>query len=297
MVIGTRRDLDLAALARRIRRHIVRMVFEASSGHIGGSLSSVEVMTALYCRVMDHDPDRPDWPGRDRFIMSKGHATPVQYALLAELGYFPVEELATFRRLGSRLQGHSVRGRPPGVDNSAGSLGMGLSFGLGMRLAARLGDSETPADTPVWVLMGDGEQEEGQVWEAAMAAAHHSVDRLIALVDRNGIQNDDFTRSTMSAEPLDQKYEAFGWAVTSGVDGHDLDAVEAALRWARDVRRRPACVIFDTVKGNGVSFMADNPDFHGAPPSPEQFELAMAELADPPAAAADQTGDADGGAS
>ena len=282
MVIGTQRDLDLAALARRIRRHIVRMVFEAGSGHIGGSLSSVEIMATLYTRIMRHDPERPDWPGRDRFIMSKGHATPVQYALLAELGYFPVEELATFRRLGSRLQGHSTRGRPPGVDNSAGSLGMGLSFGLGMRLAARLGDSETPAETPVWVLMGDGEQEEGQVWEAAMAASHHGVDRLIALVDRNGIQNDDFTRFTLSAEPLDEKYAAFGWEVQSGVAGHDLDAVDEALRWARDVRGRPACVIFDTVKGHGVSFMAHNPDFHGAPPSPEQFELAMAELADPP---------------
>ncbi len=283
MVIDTRRDLDLAALARRMRRHIVRMVFEASSGHIGGSLSSVEIMATLYGRLMAHDPERPEWPGRDRFIMSKGHATPVQYALLAELGYFPVEELKTFRQLGSRLQGHSVRGRPPGVDNSAGALGMGLSFGLGMRLAARLGDSETPADTPVWVLMGDGEQQEGQVWEAAMAASHHGVDHLIALIDRNGIQNDDFTRATMSPEPLDQKYAAFGWEVTSGVDGHDLDAVEEALHWARDVRGRPACVIFDTVKGHGVSFMAHNPAFHGAPPSPEQFELAMSELADPPA--------------
>ena len=284
MVIGTQRDVDLAALALRMRRHIVRMVFEASSGHIGGSLSSVEIMATLYGRIMSHDPERPDWPGRDRFIMSKGHASPVQYALLAEFGYIPVEELATFRRLGSRLQGHSVRGRPPGVDNTAGSLGMGLSFGLGMRLAARLGDSETPADTPVWVLMGDGEQEEGQVWEAAMAAAHHGVDRLIALIDRNGIQNDDFTSATMNAEPLDRKYEAFGWAVTNGVDGHDLDAVEAALRWAADVRGQPACVIFNTVKGRGVSFMEHNPEFHGAPPSPEQFALAMAELADPPPA-------------
>jgi transketolase len=283
MVIGAERDLDLSALARRIRRHVVQMVFDAKSGHIGGSLSAVEIMSALYCRVMTHDPARPDLPERDRFVMSKGHATPVQYALLAELGYFPTEELDTFRRLGTRLQGHSVRGKPPGVDNSAGSLGMGLSFGLGMRLAARLGDGEMPAETPVWVLMGDGEQEEGQVWEAAMAASHHGVDRLIALVDRNGIQNDDFTRSTMSPEPLDQKYAAFGWAVTTGVDGHDLDAVEWALRWARDVRGRPACVIFDTVKGRGVSFMEHNPAFHGAPPSDAQFEQAMQELADPPA--------------
>ena len=284
MVIDTQRDLDLAALARRIRRHIVQMVFDARSGHIGGSLSAVEILTVLYTRVMQHEPEHPDWPERDRFVMSKGHATPVQYALLAELGYFPVEELETFRALGTRLQGHSVLGKPGGVENSAGSLGMGLSFGLGMRLAARLGDSETPADVPVWVLMGDGEQEEGQVWEAAMAASYHSVDRLIALIDRNGIQNDDFTRLTMVSEPLDRKYEAFGWAVQSGIDGHDPAAVEEALQWSREVRGLPACVIFDTVKGRGVSFMEHNPAFHGAAPSPEEFERAMDELAEPEAA-------------
>ena len=281
MVIGAARDTDLTALGRRIRRHVVRMVYDAKSGHIGGSLSAVEIMSVLYCRIMQHDPDRPDWPGRDRFIMSKGHCTPVQYALLAELGYFPVDELSTFRQFGSRLQGHSVRNRPLGVENTAGSLGMGLSFGLGMRLAARLGEGDVRADTRVWVLMGDGEQNEGQVWEAAMAAAHHDVDGLVALIDRNGIQNDDFTRSTMVTEPLDEKYAAFGWDVTSGVDGHDIDAVEAALLRARDVQGRPACVIFDTVKGQGVSFMEHNPGFHGAPPSPDQFEEAMRELADP----------------
>ncbi|MCY3655988.1 MAG: transketolase [Chloroflexi bacterium] len=281
MVIGAARDTDLTALGRRIRRHVVRMVYDAKSGHIGGSLSAVEIMSVLYCRVMQHDPERPDWPARDRFIMSKGHCTPVQYALLAELGYFPVEELSTFRQLGSRLQGHSVRNRPLGVENSAGSLGMGLSFGLGMRLAARLGEGDVPADTRAWVLMGDGEQNEGQVWEAAMAAAHHDAEGLIALIDRNGIQNDDFTRTTMVTEPLDEKYVAFGWDVISGVDGHDIDAVEEALLRARDVRGKPACVIFDTVKGHGVSFMEHNPGFHGAPPSPDQFDEAMRELADP----------------
>ena len=281
MAIGSARDTDLAALGRRVRRHVVRMVYDAKSGHIGGSLSAVEIMSVLYCRVLRHDPERPDWPGRDRFIMSKGHCTPVQYALLAELGYFPVEELSTFRQLGSRLQGHSVRNRPPGIENSAGSLGMGLSFGLGMRLAARLGEGDVPADARAWVLMGDGEQNEGQVWEAAMAAAHHDAEGLIALIDRNGIQNDDFTASTMVTDPLDEKYASFGWEVIAGVDGHDAGAVEEALRRAADVRGRPACVIFDTVKGSGVSFMEHNPGFHGAPPSPEQFEEAMRELADP----------------
>jgi transketolase len=252
------------------------MVYEAKSGHPGGSLSATDILTVLYSKVLRHDPQRPDWPERDRFVMSKGHCTPVQYALLAELGYIPIEELDSFRRAGTRLQGHSVLGKPPGIENSAGSLGMGLSFGLGIVLAARLRD----LDSDVYVLMGDGEQNEGQVWEAAMAAAHHKADRLVALIDRNGIQNDDFTKNVMVSEPLDEKYRAFGWEVRSDVDGHDLAAVEQALLWGRDVRGAPACIIFDTVKGKGVSFMENNPAFHGAPPSDEQFEQAMAELAD-----------------
>ena len=272
MVIETQHDL--ATLTARVRSHVIRMVFEAQSGHIGGSLSATEIMAVLYTRVLRHDPARPDWPERDRFIMSKGHCTPVQYALLAELGYFPTDELSTFRRLGSRLQGHSIIGKPQGVENTAGSLGMGLSFGLGIRLASRL----TELDPQVWVLMGDGEQDEGQVWEAAMAASHHKVDRLVALIDRNGIQNDDFTAKTMSTEPLADKYRAFGWEVRDGIDGHDIVAVEEALVWARDVVGKPACVIFDTVKGKGVTFMEGNPAFHGAPPTPEEYESAMHEL-------------------
>lgn len=274
MVIET--ATDLKALTRRVRRHIVRMVYGAKSGHIGGSMSSTEIMAVLYGRIMRHDPRRPDWPERDRFIMSKGHCTPVQYAILAEFGYIPVEELDSFRRKGSRLQGHSVLGKPAGVENSAGSLGMGLSFGLGICLGMRLRD----IDGHVYVLMGDGEQNEGQVWEAAMAASHHAAEGLVAIIDRNGIQNDDFTAVQMRSEPLDEKYRAFGWQVRSGVDGHDLAAVEEALTWARDVRGGPACVIFDTVKGKGVSFMENNPGFHGAPPTDEQFAQAMEELAD-----------------
>ena len=269
-------ETDLLALTRRMRRHIVTMVYEAKSGHIGGSMSSTDILAVLYGRILKHDPERPDWPERDRFIMSKGHCTPGQYAILAEQGYLPVEELSTFRRAGSRLQGHSVLGTPPGVENSAGSLGMGLSFGLGVRLAMRLQN----LDNRVYVLMGDGEQNEGQVWEGAMAAAHHDIDGLIAVIDRNGIQNDDFTNKTMVSEPLDEKYEAFGWAVRRGLDGHDLEEVEEALTWARDIEGQPACVIFDTVKGRGVSFMENNPAFHGAPPSDEQYEQAMQELAD-----------------
>lgn len=266
--------VDLEALTQRVRRHIVRMVYTAKSGHIGGSMSSTEILAVLYGRIMKHDPSEPAWAERDRFVMSKGHCTPVQYATLAEFGYFPVEELDTFRQKGTRLQGHSVVGKPPGVENSAGSLGMGLSFGLGIRLGLRL----RGIDSHVYVLMGDGEQQEGQVWEAAMAAPHHQVDRLVGIIDRNRIQNDDFTDATMVSAPLDEKYRAFGWEVRSGIDGHDLAAVEEALAWARDVRGKPALVIFETTKGKGVSFMENNPGFHGAPPSDEQYAQAMREL-------------------
>ncbi len=266
--------VDLVALSARVRRHIVRMVYIAKSGHIGGSMSSTDILAVLYGRILKHDPTNPAWEGRDRFIMSKGHATPVQYATLAEFGYLPVEELDTFRQKGTRLQGHSVLGKPAGVENSAGSLGMGLSFGLGIRLGLRL----QGLDNRVYVLMGDGEQQEGQVWEAAMAAAHHEVEGLIAIIDRNGIQNDDFVDSSMRPHPIEEKYRAFGWEVRSGLDGHDLKQVEEGLAWARDVRGKPACVIFETVKGKGVSFMENNPAFHGAPPTDEQYALAMQEL-------------------
>jgi transketolase len=266
---------DLSVLASRIRRDVVRMVYGAQSGHIGGSLSATDIMAVLYTQIMRHDPQRPDWPDRDRFVMSKGHCTPVQYALLAELGYLPVEELDTFRKRGTRLQGHSVLGKPAGVENSAGALGMGLSFGLGIALGARLREQH---EVSVYVLMGDGEQNEGQVWEAAMAAAYHGADNLVAIIDRNRIQNDDFTINQMGTEPLAEKYRAFGWEVREGLDGHDFAQIEDGLRWARDHRGQPACVIFDTVKGKGVSFMENNPGFHGAAPNAEQYDAAMREL-------------------
>ena len=277
MTLATQTPADIAELTRRVRRHVVQMVYGAKSGHIGGSLSATDLMSVLYGKFLKHDPENPLWHERDRFIMSKGHCTPVQYALLAELGYFPTDELSTFRKKGTRLQGHSTVGKPPGVDNTAGSLGMGLSFGLGLRMAQRLQGLE---DSRVWVLMGDGEQDEGQVWEAAMAASHHKASGLFAVIDRNGIQNDDFTKTTMSSEPLDEKYRSFGWHVLSDLDGHDLPTIEQAYNWALDQRDGPVCLIFDTVKGKGVSFMEHNPSFHGAPPSDEEFKIAMAELAD-----------------
>lgn len=270
----THTQLDPLTMSKRVRQHIVRMVYEAQSGHIGGSLSATDIMSVLYTRIMRIDPARPDWSERDRFILSKGHCTPVQYATLAEMGYVPVEELSTFRRKGTRLQGHSVLGKPPGVENSAGALGMGLSFGLGIALGRNLRGQ----DFHVYVLMGDGEQNEGQVWEAAMAVSNYQLDRFVAIIDRNHIQNDDFTANQMHIDPLGAKYRAFGWEVLEDVDGHDHKAVEDALTWARDVRGKPACVIFETVKGKGVKLFENNPGFHGAAPNAEQYATAMREL-------------------
>jgi len=264
---------ELEAKARRIRRHIVAMVTEAQSGHPGGSLSAVEILCALYFRVLRHDPKRPDWPDRDRFILSKGHCTPVFYATLAEAGYFPVEELRTFRKLDSRLQGHSKVGTAPGIEMSAGSLGQGLSYSIGQLLAARLDGK----DYRVYCLLGDGECQEGQVWEALMCAAYYKLDRLVAIIDRNGVQNDWFVAETMELEPLDEKLRAFGWHVIA-VDGHDLQQLLDAFDEAKRVTGRPTAIIARTVKGKGVSFMENNPDYHGMAPTNELAEQAYAEI-------------------
>ena len=264
---------DIEAATRRIRRHIITMLAAAGGGHPGGSLSAVEILCALYFRILRHNPQDPAWPDRDRFILSKGHGVPVLYAVLAECGYLPVEELTTLRKVDSRLQGHPQAGSPPGVEMSAGSLGQGLSYSVGQCLAARLDGR----DYRVYCLLGDGELDEGQVWEAAMAAAHYSLDNLTAIVDRNRIQNDDFCENVMRTDPLPDKWQAFGWHVQE-VDGHDLSQVIEALEKARDVRGRPSVVIAHTVKGKGVSFMENNPEWHGKAPTPEQAERALAEL-------------------
>ena len=263
---------DLQRIARNVRRDIVSMTAEAGSGHPGGSLSAVELLVALYFRVMRHRPDAPDWPDRDRFIESKGHACPVLYSVLARSGYFPVEELATFRKINSRLQGHAKIGTP-GVEMSSGSLGQGLSFGIGAALGARLDGR----DSRVYVLLGDGELNEGQVWEAAMAAPFYKLDNLTAIVDRNGIQNDRSTAEVMGLEPLADRWRAFGWHVRE-TDGHDAAQVLDALDEARQVQGRPTVIIARTVKGKGVSFMENNPAFHGKAPNKEQLELALQEL-------------------
>lgn len=265
---------QMTDMAKRLRRHIIRMTAKAGSGHPGGSLSSVEIVTALYFNHLRYDPSNPRWPDRDRFVLSKGHAAPLLYAALAEAGYFPTEELLTLRSLNSRLHGHTNMCVTPGVEMSSGSLGQGLSFAVGIALAARL----DRRDYRVYVVLGDGECEEGQVWEAAMAAAHFKVDNLVAIVDRNGQQIDGWTHEIMSTEPLAEKWSSFGWHVLE-VDGHDLKQVLAALEEARTVKTKPTAIVARTVKGKGVSFMENNLDFHGKAPTAEEAERALKELA------------------
>jgi len=256
--------------AKKLRRHIIAMTARAGSGHPGGSLSSADIITALYFNFLRHDPRDPRWPDRDRFVLSKGHAAPLLYAALAETGYFPVEELLTLRKLDSRMQGHTDMTTTPGVEMSAGSLGQGLSFSIGIALAARL----DRRDYRVYVLLGDGECDEGQVWEAAMAAAHYKVDNLVAIVDRNQQQIDGWTYDVMDTEPLAEKWRSFGWH-TIEVDGHDLAQILAALDEAKQVKGRPTAIIAHTTKGKGVSFMENNPEFHGKAPTPAEAERAL----------------------
>ncbi|MDD5590655.1 MAG: transketolase [Dehalococcoidales bacterium] len=263
----------MKAIAKRLRRHIISMIGEAGSGHPGGSLSAVEIVTDLYFRVLRHKPLDPCWPERDRFILSKGHAAPLLYAALAECGYFPVEELLTLRKLESRLQGHTDCRLIPGVEMTAGALGQGLSFAVGVALAGRL-DS---MDYRVYVLLGDGECDEGQVWEAAMAAAHFKVDNLVAIVDNNGLQLDGWNRDIMNLAPFAEKWRAFGWHTVS-VDGHDLARLDAAFEQVRSVKGQPSVIIARTVKGKGVSFMENQVDFHGKAPNAAEVAMALKEL-------------------
>ncbi len=267
---------DIAMLeerARRCRVEIVRMVHRAQAGHPGGSLSEIDLLVALYGTVLNVRPNEPSWSDRDRFVLSKGHASPGMYALLADLGFISHEDLTTYRVKGGVCQGHVDMKWCPGVDFSAGSLGMGLSFGLGCALAARLDGSQRKA----WVMMGDGEVQEGSVWEAAMAAHHHSVGNLKAIVDVNGIQNDDFCEVQMQLNDLAATWASFGWSVTT-VDGHNMADIVEALAKVDAVDDRPAVLLASTVKGKGVSYMENNPAFHGAAPNIEQFETAMVEL-------------------
>jgi transketolase len=264
----------LESVAREMRYRIVDMVHDAESGHCGGSLSSADIVAALYFDIMKVDPARPRWKDRDRFVLSKGHACPVWYTALALRGYFPVEELRTLRRNDSRLQGHPVATYLPGIDATAGSLGVGFGQAIGMALEGKL----LGADYKVWSVLGDGEINEGIVWEAASSAAKYRLDNLVAIIDRNNLQNDGTGDQIMPMEPIDGKFRAFNWEVLT-MDAHDMADVLLTLRKAASLRGgKPVCIIAKSVKGKGVSFMENKREWHGKPPSDDQYRQACDEI-------------------
>lgn len=266
-------NLELQKIANEVRKYIVRSVHSAKAGHPGGSLSSADLFTYLYFEEMKVDPQNPDDENRDRFVLSKGHCAPGLYAALALKGFFPTEDLLTLRKLGSFLQGHPDMKKVPGVDMSTGSLGQGISVAVGMALAGKLDDK----DYRVYSVLGDGELEEGQVWEASMAAAHYKLDNLTAFVDYNGLQIDGNVTDVMNPEPIADKFAAFGWNVLV-VNGHDLEELAQAIETAKTVKGKPTMVVCKTVKGKGVSFMENQAGWHGSAPNSEQREQAIAEL-------------------
>ena len=263
----------LAVNAAKARLLAVQMVHDAASGHPGGSLSCLDVLTTLYFKVMNVNPADPKNPDRDRFVMSKGHCSPALYPVLALKGFFPVEELKMFRRIEGHMSGHVEMHYVKGVDMSTGSLGQGISTAVGMALAGKVANK----DYRVYSILGDGEIAEGQVWEAFMSAAKYNLDNLCACIDVNGLQIDGRTCDVMPSEPLDKKMEAFGWHVIK-VDGHDFAAIEAAYAEAAATKGKPTMILAKTIKGKGVSYMEDNAGWHGKAPSDEQWEVAKAEL-------------------
>ena len=264
---------QLAINACKIRMGIVESTHAAKCGHPGGSLSAADLFTYLYCKELNVDPSNPNWEDRDRFVLSKGHTAPGLYAALALRGFFPTEDLITLRKAGSYLQGHPNMNSVPGVDMSTGSLGQGISTACGMALAAKVKDK----DYRVYTLLGDGEIQEGQVWEACMFASHYNLDNLCVIIDNNGLQIDGDVAKVMSPYPIVDKLEAFGF-YTQAIDGHDLEAIEIALNNAKAVQGKPSAIVMKTVKGKGVSFMENNAGWHGVAPNDAQYEQAMSEL-------------------
>lgn len=256
--------------ARTLRVSIVKTLHKSQSGHTGGSLSAIDMITALYFHVMRHDPENPQWEERDRFILSKGHAAPAQYVALAEAGYFPKEDLMMLRRLGSHLQGHPDSKGTPGVEVCTGSLGQGLSMANGMALGLRL----DKRNSRVYALLGDGELQEGQVWEAAMASAHYRIDNLCALVDANALQIDGEVERVMTVGPIGDKFKSFGWNVTE-IDGHDMEAIIKALESAKLVKEKPTAIVARTVKGKGVPRFEHKASYHGVAPNDEELSEAL----------------------
>ena len=266
--------LELQKMANEVRKSIVTAVHSAKSGHPGGSLSAADVFTYLYFEEMNIDPKNPNKPDRDRFVLSKGHTAPGYYSALAHRGYFPVEELVTLRHVGSHLQGHPCMQHTPGVDMSSGSLGQGISVAVGMALSAKMSGE----DYRVYTLLGDGEIQEGQVWEASMFAGHRKLDNLCVIVDNNGLQIDGNVADVCSPYPIDKKFEAFNFHVINVADGNDMDQLRAAFQEARQTKGMPTAIIMKTVKGKGVSFMENQASWHGSAPNDEQYVVAMADL-------------------
>lgn len=267
------KKLDLMKKAACIRKYIIEEVFSAKSGHPGGSLSCTDIFTVLYFDEMRVDVNNPKWADRDRFVLSKGHCAPALYATLAVKGFFPEEDLFTLRKTDSYLEGHPNMTYVPGVDMSTGSLGQGISAAVGMALAGKIDKK----DYRVYSILGDGELQEGQVWEASMAAAHYQLDNLTAFVDYNGLQIDGPIKEVMSPEPIADKFTAFGWNVIV-IDGHDMEAIKDAIEQAKTVQGKPTMIVCNTVKGKGVSFMENNGAWHGSAPNQEQRDQAIAEL-------------------
>ena len=265
--------LELKKIANEVRKGIITSVHSAKAGHPGGSLSAAELYTYLYFEEMNIDPQNPDDPKRDRFVLSKGHTAPGYYAALAHRGFFPVEDLVTLRHVGSYLQGHPCMQHIPGVDMSSGSLGQGISAAVGMAISAQLSND----DYRVYTLLGDGEIQEGQVWEAAMLAGHRNLDNLVVIVDNNGLQIDGNIEDVCSPYPIDKKFEAFNFHVIN-IDGHNFEEIAAAFKEARETKGQPTAIIAKTVKGKGVSFMENQASWHGSAPNDEQFAVAMEDL-------------------
>lgn len=264
---------QLQQIACKVRMGVIEGTHAAKAGHPGGSLSAADVFTWLYFKEMNVDPANPQWEDRDRFVLSKGHTAPGLYAALAHRGFFPVEDLLTLRHIGSHLQGHPNRNMTPGVDMSTGSLGQGISAAVGMALSGKL----QKKDFRVYTLLGDGEIQEGQVWEACMSAAHYKLDNLCVIVDNNGLQIDGDIAKVMSPYPIVEKLQAFGFHVQT-IDAHDFDQIEAAMNAARTVKGQPSAIVMKSVKGKGVSYMENNAGWHGKAPNDAEFEIAMAEL-------------------
>lgn len=266
-------NLQLQIRTNEVRKGVITSTNEAGSGHPGGSLSCTDILTYLYFEEMNVDPEKPKDPQRDRFVLSKGHAAPALYAVLAQRGYFPVEQLLTLRKLHSDLQGHPSMHHLPGLEMSTGSLGQGFSAAVGMALASKMDN----ADWRVYTILGDGEIQEGEVWEAAMLAANHGLGNLVAVVDNNNLQIDGKITDVNSPYPIDEKFKAFRWHVIN-IDGHDFDQIRAAYKEAREVKDRPVCIVAKTVKGKGVSFMENNAGWHGKSTNAEEYKAAMQDL-------------------